>query len=305
MIIDRNISLIGVCSGWGATNMGTAHGPQHVLDGFKSNSPFIPEYSSTSKLLVFHDWDNFESFYPLTGAEKEKRTEHVLNAVSVVANEVLEDLKQHKFPVVIGGDHSIAMGTWSAVHTWLQEDFGLIWIDAHLDAHTFETSPSYALHGMPVAALLGHGSPDFTHLLSKSPKIKPENIAFIGIRSFEEGEAHLLASLGVKIFDMDYVHTHGFDATFKEAQKWVLKNTQFYGITLDIDSLDPEDAPGTGTREPDGIAATDCINSLKGIFSDSRLVAFELTEFNPLEDQEKKTEKLIWNIMKHLSWRNT
>lgn len=302
-MIGRDISLIGVCSGWGATNMGTAHGPKQIVENFQSNSPFTPGFSHGSKLLEFHDWSHFDSHYSLKDQDQEIRTKNVINVTSIVANEVLEDLKNHKLPVVIGGDHSIAIGTWSAVSQWLDEDYGLIWIDAHLDAHTFETSPSCAIHGMPAASLLGHGMPELSHLLGFAPKIKPENLAFIGIRSFEEGEAALLKSLGVKIFDMDYVTVHGFEATFKEAHQWVTRHTKHYGITLDIDSIDPMDAPGTGTKEPNGIKGADCITTLQGKFSDPHLVAFELMEFNSLVDQDQKTEDLIWHIMNQLSRR--
>ncbi len=303
--MDKDISLIGVCSGWGATNMGTAHGPKQLIHALSNKSPFAPPLHFTSKVLEFHLWENFDSFYPLKGEAQEERFQNVLNTISIVAQEVYEDLINHRFPIILGGDHSIAIGTWTAVRSWLNQDFGLIWIDAHLDAHTFATSPSAAIHGMPVAALLGHGPSDLTHLCGFAPKIKPENIAFIGIRSFEEGEAELIKSLGIKVFDMEYIDTHGFDTTFKTAKKWVTRECKHYGITFDIDALDPSDAPGTGTREPNGIRATDCLPSLKGLIDDPHLLAFELMEYNSLLDQEQKTEMLIWNILQHLSWRKT
>jgi arginase len=303
--MDKNLSLIGICSGWGASNMGTAYGPIRLCDYFQVDPPFPSDIKYEMRVLEFHDWENFNPFYTLSGEGKSIRLSKVIHAISVTAQEVLTTLQSCKFPIVIGGDHSLAIGTWSAVRKWLKEDFGLIWIDAHLDANTYETTPSNAVHGMPSAALLGYGIPELTHFLESNPKISPENIAFIGIRSYEEGEANLLNTLGVKIFDMDYVHKHSFAAAFEAAHQWVTRNTPFYGISLDIDSFDPLEAPGTGTPEAHGLKGNECLKTFQSKLFDPNLIAFEIMEFNPLLDPDKKTEKLIWNMMKQLSRRTS
>ncbi len=136
--------------------------------------------------------------------------------------------------VVIDGDHSCAIGTWSGVYSALAQQIanpqlGLIWIDAHMDSHTMATSPSGAIHGMPVASLLGHGETKLCRIASNANKIQPANLCLIGIRSFEPAEAQLLNKLGVKVFYMKDIHEHGFQQVFEHAKTHVTQNSDKYG----------------------------------------------------------------------------
>lgn len=212
--------------------------------------------------------------------------------------------QQNKKFCVIGGDHSCAVGTWSgaseAIRKKEQEnsDLGLIWVDAHMDAHTPETSISGRAHGMPVAALLGHGEKKLTQLLSQTPKIKPENLCLVGIRSFEPEEKKLLDKLGVKIFYMADIEKHGLEQVMMSAYQLVTKNTQHFGVSIDLDGLDPEDAPGTGTPVNNGIDADELISTLKPIAADPRLIGYEIAEFSPQLDKNHKTIQQIINMIK-------
>jgi len=210
--------------------------------------------------------------------------------------------KKHYF-CTIGGDHSAAIGTWTGAALGAGEPIGLIWVDAHKDAHTFETTPSGNLHGMPVAVLLGEGDERYTHLLSHSPspRILPQNICLVGVRSFEEGESLLLKRLGVRVFDMDEVNKKGIQAVMKEAREHVLKHAKVYGITLDLDSMDPVDAPAVSTPEPNGIHSEELLQVLKDLSSDKNQMGFEIMEFNPSNDIAGKTEALVIRLLRILA----
>jgi arginase len=174
---------------------------------------------------------------------------------------------------------------------------GLIWIDAHLDAHTPETSASQAPHGMPLASLLGHGSAGMTHLYGWGGKLQAGNVVVIGARSYEAPEKALLERLGVRIMFMDEVLERGFAACFEEARAIVKANTAGWGITFDLDGLDPLDAPGTGTPVETGIRLADALPVLAGCSHDPDFVAMELTEYNPLRDFGGRTAQAAMQLV--------
>ena len=190
-------------------------------------------------------------------------------------------------PLVIGGDHSCAIGTWSGVHaaTRAQGALGLLWIDAHLDAHTPQTSHTGLIYGMPLAALLGHGEPAFTDCMTRGPKLMPEHVCVFGARSYEPEESSLLERIGVRVIGMREIEGRGLDATLAEALAIVRRAEGGYGLTIDLDALDPRDAPGVGTPAPGGLRAARLVPALEKIGSDPRLNALEIAEYNPARDR--------------------
>ena len=216
-----------------------------------------------------------------------------------LAQSVKKALRQGHQPLVVGGDHSCAVGTWSAVADSLRPSgsLGLIWIDAHLDAHTPETSDSQAPHGMPLASLLGHGSVGMTHLYGWSGKLQAANVVVIGARSYEAPEKALLERLGVRVMFMEEVLERGFAACFEEARAIVMANTAGWGITFDLDGLDPQDAPGTGTPVEIGIRLADALPVLAGCSHDPSFMALELTEYNPLRDFGGRTAQAAMKLV--------
>jgi arginase len=223
----------------------------------------------------------------------------VSESCTTLAKQVSELSKKHQPFCVLGGDHTSAIGTWSGVYDaqHLQGELGLIWIDAHMDSHTPETTESGRIHGMPLACLLGYGYPSLTHILHASPKFQPQNICLVGVRSFEKGEAAFLAGLNVRIFYMKEVRERGFAAVMAEAVAHVSAHTIGYGISLDIDAVDPEMAPGVDVPEPHGIDARELVDEFSRIAHDPRLLGTEIVEFNPSHDKQQKTEKLIISLL--------
>jgi len=217
-----------------------------------------------------------------------------------LAQAVATVLDRNSFPVVVGGDHSCAIGTWSAVAQARRTDgaIGLIWVDAHLDSHTPDTSESQAPHGMPLATLLGYGAPTLTGLYGWNAKLRPENVVVIGARSYEPDENQLLDKLGVRVMAIEEVHARGMRACMAEAIELVSRNTVGYGVTFDIDALDPKDAPGVGSPVENGIRLADAIDAMTLLADDGRLLAFELVEYNPeLDDATDTTARACEGLL--------
>lgn len=288
----KNITFIGSASGWGAQIRGTEQGPTALKE------------SGVLSSLTF-SWTWKETLYPLKTTQEITLSPGIATFPYIkdicvrIARSVDHTLQNQEFPVVIGGDHGIAMGTWAGVVHALKakEKFGLIWLDAHMDAHTMETTPSQAYHGMPVAALLGFGDHALVNLLETGPVLNPAHVCLIGIRSFEEGEAALLERLGARIYDMDDVRSRGFESIFEEALAYVKQGTEGFGLSIDMDGFDPEEAPGVGTPEPHGLKAAEVIPALCLLQNDPSFKALEIVEYNPERDKDNKTLSLVQNLL--------
>lgn len=291
----RKVALIFVGNGWGAPDMRTAKGPAkaaEVLSGLlKYEQPeiFYMDFHCPHSLKVEKRISPQELFF---------RFAQVTLAVKSLSFLIKDVLQKGLFPIVIGGDHSTAIGTWSGVRMARPErDFGLLWFDAHMDAHTPETSESKSPHGMPLAALMGKGFADWINLGGISSKLNPQHLAMIGIRSYEKGEAQFLEENQVKIFLQKDVEKIGLDVAYQTAYKHVTKSTPYFGISIDVDAFDPSIAPGTGTVEENGLFDKDLLPLIKGLRSDPNFVALEIAEFNPDKDQDDKTLNLVVNLI--------
>lgn len=277
----KELSLIGVASGVGAASRGCENGP-----------------------LVCQQSEHL-GISPLNWVEI-LQPKHLPSKLETIA-ELAQRLARHTFSlvhqrnqfVVIGGDHSCAIGTWSGAAAALRPsgDLGLIWIDAHLDAHTPDTTPSGNIHGMPVASLLGYGSPQLTQILDKNPKLKPQNLCYVGVRDFEVEEQTLIERLGVRVYYMDEVRKRGLHAVLGEALTKITQNTVAFGVSIDIDVMEPSDAPGTGINVADGISAKELVKSLRLFSGHPKFLGMEIAEFDPRRDQNRKTEKLIGELI--------
>lgn len=269
------LHLIGAEVGEGASDGGCKWGAQALRE-----RGMVQALTATGRVTR---WGDTVTAQPLHASSR-------LGAIETfseqLAQSVERSLRQGHQPLVVGGDHSCAAGTWSAVAQFLRPEgaLGLIWIDAHLDAHTPQSSDSQAPHGMPLAALLGHGSDGMAALYGWRGKVLPSNVVVIGARSYEPAEAELLAVLRVRVMTMEEVLDRSFAACFDEARAIVKRETVGWGLTLDLDGLDPLDAPGTGTPVETGIRLADAVQVLAGSGHDPDFIAMELAEYNPLRD---------------------
>lgn len=204
--------------------------------------------------------------------------------------EVSSAMSEGKFPLVIGGDHSIAIGTISGVLQH-KKNLGVIWFDAHGDINTPQTSPSGNIHGMPIAVLLGMGDESLTSIGGKDAVLKKENIVYIGSRDLDAGERTALKSLGIKVFTMHEIDDMGIKNVMTEAIRIAGEGTDGIHVSFDLDVLDPEVAPGTGTKVPGGMGYREAHYALELIARSEKLVSAEFVEVNPLLDHENMTAK--------------
>ena len=220
-----------------------------------------------------------------------------------VTNRAERAIEKGVFPIFIGGDHSCAIGSWSGVADNLQKhgkELALIWIDAHMDAHRPETSETGNLHGMPVSHLLGHGHRELTSVMSANPKLKPENIVYFGIRSYEKPEEDFLNSLGIKIYYQDMLSDDNFVELFlQEYNKLAQQTNGNVGISLDLDGLDPKELIAVGTPVDNGISSAKFDEAIAKI-DIKHLVGFEIAEYNPSLDKDGSSIKYMLNLIKLL-----
>ena len=295
MSVSKALHLLGYASGLAAADPGSSDGPEVM-----QKSPYLAELVDKGvklkwDLMIKPDLESDNSKLAMIATQCQQlaaRTEKLTSG--------------QEFFSVLGGDHSCAIGTWSGVAHAIKDkgDLGLIWIDAHMDSHTPHTSLSGNIHGMPIASLLGYGTPSLVNILNNQPKIKPEHLCLIGVRSFERGEAALLKQLNVKIFFMEEVKQRGLNVIMQEALDIVSKGTAGFGLSIDIDSMDPNDAPGTGCPEPNGISAKELCQSLRILTNAPNLLGTEIVEFDPHRDIDHKTEKLVSHLIAAIALGN-
>lgn len=292
----KKIALIGAQMGWGAQKHETEWGPSHL-----HAQQFDQALQAQGLDTYWRSQIQAQQLYTAKGPSLsiDAKLNNIIDFNQRLADSIVQTIATDDFPVVIGGDHSIAIGTWSGVVDALDayDDFALIWIDAHLDANTPETSVSHAIHGMPVSHLLGFGEKKLATLLDAHPKIKPEHFIYFGIRSFEKAEMQLITSLGIRLYDMKEIMANDFETLFKAAVELVSKQVSHFGLTIDLDAFDPSDAPGVGSPEKNGLFKSDVLPALRGLAKNTKLAAVEIAEFNPTLDKQNKTQLLIKEIL--------
>jgi arginase len=282
------LPLIGAAVGSGAPDEGCADGPQALRDG-----GLVARLATTGLIADWHE---------ILSAPRRSEGADPLATIAMLDKKlaaITERLVRDDQPfVAFGGDHSAAIGLWSGVARAVRPGrFGLIWIDAHMDSHTFATTPSRMIHGMPVASLLGHGEPMLTSLAGSGAAVAPENLCLIGTRSWEEGEAALLERLGARVIKMPEVDSRGFAAAFADAIAIASDGTARFGISIDIDAFDPMEIMGTGLHVPDGLYKDDVVHALRELQRQPTLAGIEIAEYNPHHDHNGATAKLIGDMV--------
>jgi arginase len=281
----RSVDLIGVASGLGGADAACAQAPARL---------------AASGLVEQLRHAGIESSWAVM-LEPRRQRDGLQGAIARLnadlAARVAESMRAGRLPCVIGGDHSCAVGTWSGAALALKPRgaLGLVWIDAHMDSHTPGTSPSGRPHGMPLAALLGQGD----HPLAgfSDGMLLPRHVCLVGVRSYEAAEAELLERLGVSVFGIEEVMRRGLARVMDDALAIATEGTAGYGVTLDLDALDPREAPAVATPASFGIRGDELVRELQRIGRDFRLVAFELAEYCPRLDRDGASERLIGRLL--------
>jgi ornithine--oxo-acid transaminase len=284
---SKAVQLVGVASGCGARDTGCEAG-----------ADVLRETHVSARLRARGFRARWADIIRPGESYRDDTLETVRRTCIRLARRVERIVLEGDLPVVVGGDHTSAIGTWKGVAHALQSRgrIGLLWIDAHMDAHTPQTTESGMLHGMPLACLLGHGYPELTEI-ADGVLLDTRCVCLFGVRSFEQGEAELLHRLGVRVFFMDEIAKRGVSATLREAIEIVSRASGGFGITLDLDAIDPDDAPGVGTPAEGGMRAADLISALGEHGGHADLVGIEIVEYNPFRDRLAATAGLIGDAL--------
>jgi arginase len=280
--MQRQIELIGAAWGLGGADPGCAQAPEALI-------PLIAaELARCDARVVLGP-----TLHP---PKNERRREAAVSRLcSLLASAVADAMRHARLPCVIGGDHSCAGGTWTGVARMLQGELGLVWVDAHMDSHTPATSHTGRLHGMPLAWLLGQND-DALYGLSAGV-VDPEHVALIGVRSYEPEEKERLDRLGVRVFHIDEVHRRGLDTVAAEALAIATRGTSGFGISIDLDAVTPDEAPGVGTPVADGIEGAALARVLKTFGRRPDLVGLELVEYLPRLDPDGRSARVAVELL--------
>src|SRR5262249_7238543 len=221
-----------------------------------------------------------------------KYLREIAEACNHLAEMVFRAYEQGRTPLVLGGDHSIAVGTISGMseaYRRKKRTLGLLWFDAHADMNTPETSPSGNVHGMPMAAIMGYGPTELAGLYGFSPKLQPHNVAMIGIREVDKEERELVKQSGIRVFTMKEIDKRGIGSVMDEAISVVTHGTDGFSVTLDADFLDPYDSPGVATPVRGGASYREAHLAMEMIADTRKMASFEIAEINPILDIHNKT----------------
>ncbi len=226
------------------------------------------------------------------GDRRAKYLNEIAETCQEVARGVYQTLEAGSFPVSLGGDHSIAIGTQAGVaKSYRDRDqrVGLLWIDAHADMNTPETSPSGNVHGMPFAATLGFGPEALTKIFGFSPKAQAQNCVLVGARDLDSRERRTVKQSGAHVFTMRDIDEHGMRAVMKRSLALVTEGTAGFVVSLDMDVVDPDEAPGVGTPVRGGITFREAHLAMEMIADSGKMLGLEIVEINPILDVLNKT----------------
>jgi arginase len=280
--MQRQIELIGAAWGLGGADPGCAQAPEALIPLLAQ--PLARCGASVVLGPILHP----------PAAERRKEAA-VSRLCGMLAAAVADAVRRGRLPCVIGGDHTCAGGTWTGVGRMLQGELGLVWIDAHMDSHTPSTSHTGRLHGMPLAWLLGQAD-DALYGLATGV-VDPDHVALIGVRSYEPEEKQRLDQLGVRVFHIEEVRKRGLATVFAEALAIATRGTAAFGISIDLDAVAPEEAPGVGTPVPDGIAGAELARVLQTIAGRPDLGGIELVEYLPRLDPDGRSARVAIELL--------
>ena len=290
-ISPRKIRVIGVPLDLGQSRRGVDMGPSAVrVAGLEARLEALGH--------VVEDAGNIAVALPEQKKEGDPRAKYLKEITATCtkhAELVLKTLEAGKTPVVLGGDHSVAVGTVAGLAEFYrrqQQKVGLLWIDAHADINTPASSPSGNVHGMPLAAIMGLGPPELANIFGFCPKVAPENCVLVGVRDIDEVEKANVRKAGIEVYTMRDIDERGMRTVIEEALRAAGRGTAGYHVSLDMDWVDPEDAPGVGTPVRGGATYREAHLAMEIIADHGRLTSFEIVEVNPVIDEHNQTANL-------------
>jgi len=290
-ITPRKIRVIGVPLDLGQSRRGVDMGPSAVrVAGLEARLEALGH--------IVEDGGNVAVAIPEQKKEGQANAKYLKEITATCtkhAELVLKTMESGQVPLALGGDHSMAAGTVAGVAEYCRrqsERIGLIWIDAHADINTPESSPSGNVHGMPLAAILGLGPAELADIYNFSPKVQADNCVLVGVRDIDAIEKHNVRRAGVEVFTMRDIDERGMRTVMEEALRIAGRGTAGYHVSLDMDWVDPEDAPGVGTPVRGGATYREAHLAMEIIADHGRLLSLEIVEVNPVIDEHNRTADL-------------
>ena len=292
--MNKKISVIGLPMDLGQSRRGVDMGPSAIryAGAFERLAALGYTMNDLGDITVNHteQENNSETNKGL------KNLDEVARANEQLAKMVDQEVSENVFPLILGGDHSIAIGSLAGISRHY-DNLGVIWFDAHGDLNTEETSPSGNIHGMPLAVSLGLGHSKLVNILDYAPKVKPENIVIVGARSLDPGEKELIKERGIKVYTMHEIDRLGMSYVMEEAITYLKKKTDGVHLSLDLDGLDPSEAPGVGTPVLGGMTYRESHLAMEMIAEANILTSAEFVEVNPILDDKNKTATVAVELM--------
>lgn len=293
---EKRVSIIGVPLGFGAGLEGVDIGPAAMR---------VARINQRVAQLGFEvrdlgDMRVARPQHPAEAGEKLKYLREISRACEDLYAEVKKILEGGELPVVLGGDHSIAIGSFAGASGFFRErseSLGMIWFDAHADMNTPESTPSGNIHGMPLATLLGFGAPELTGIGGFAPKLDPKLCAHVGARDVDSGERDLIRRLGMRFFTMREIDERGMSAVMDDAIAIASRASGGYSVTLDVDALDPGDAPGSGTLVRGGLTYREAHLGMEKIAEAGGMRMLEIVEINTALDIGNRTSELAVELI--------
>lgn len=294
---SRAVSIIGVPMDLGASRRGVDMGPSAIrIAGLAERLRRLG--------LDVDDARNVQVPGREELPESEPDSPHFIESIIAVcaqlAGETARAVRQDRLPIVLGGDHSLAAGSVAGVASAMaerEERIGLIWFDAHSDIHLPETSASGNVHGMPIAHLLGHGDPGLSSIASVQPAVLPQNVVLVGLRDVDPPERQHIRDLGVVAFTMKDVDERGVASVVREAIEIAGRGTGGIHVSLDMDFIDPIEAPGVGTPVRGGVTFREAHLAMEMVAESGRMVGLDVVEVNPVLDRHNLTAELAVDLV--------
>ncbi|MBK8150364.1 MAG: arginase [Acidobacteria bacterium] len=299
----KKIGIVGVPLGYGAQTKGSELGATAIRLANIRGSDLSGQIRELGYDVTDHG--DVEIVRPAENARPGENPKHLAEMIASSRNSarvVKAILTLGEIPVILGGDHSIAIGTFSGISSFFRErgkEIGLVWFDAHADINTPESSPSGNIHGMPLACLLGHGHEELVSLEGFAPKINPKYIAHIGARDVDSGERREIRKLGLRdnFFSMTDIDRRGMLACVEDAIEIAAQAPDGFAVTFDVDIIDPRFAPGSGTLVRGGVTYREAHLALEVIAEHGGMRSFEIVEVNPMLDAQNITVELAGELI--------
>ncbi|NRA64684.1 MAG: arginase [Pseudobacteriovorax sp.] len=296
MSFAKKIEIIGVPSDLGANMRGANMGPAALR---------IADLKEKVEIQGYEVIDSGDLHVPVRDSldpkiQDEKFLQPLVKICDELATRTYQSVKENRFPLVIGGDHSIAIGSISGVANHFRDhdqSIGVIWVDAHADINTPDSSPSGNIHGMPLATLLGNGHPELTRIGGEGAKINPKNVALIGIRTIDDHEKMQLKESGIHYYTMRDIDEKGMFHIMQEAIKHVSEGTSGIHVSFDIDGIDPRYAPGVSTPVSGGITFREAHLILEMAYESGKMSSLDFVELNPYTDVGAQSANLTVDLI--------